>query len=192
VAVGHGLVWVASQLASTVSGIDPRTGQVVKLARFAQGELWPGALAVSREGVWVVTAGGNEVSVFDPETMTFRRRLHVTNARTLAVAGGTAWVGLAGGKLLRIRGSKTVPVAVGIRGDGYGPSLAAAGRLWVAEGRDVLTLDVSSGAAVLYARLPRGTNAGPIALRGGLWVVDGNRRELLRLHECGQRQEAIR
>ena len=118
VSVGHRLVWVASQVDSTVAGIDPRNGQVVKLARFARGELWPGALAVGPFGVWVVTAGGNEVSVFDPGTMTFRQRLAVPGARTLATAGREAWVGVAGGMLLRVRNRAIAHIALSMRGSG--------------------------------------------------------------------------
>ena len=192
VEVGHGLVWVASQLASTVSGIDPRTGQVVKLARFARGELWPGALAVGRSGVWVVSAAGNEVSVFDPGTMTFRHRLALPGARTLAAAGQEAWVGIAGGTLLRVRNDTIAPVALGTRGDGYGPSLAAGGRIWVGDRSEVVALDPSTGAVVLRARLPRGTDAGPIAGGRELWIVDGARHALVRLRQCERRQGATR
>jgi streptogramin lyase len=184
VSVGHRLIWVASQLDSTVAGIDPRDGQVVKLARFARGELWPGALAVGPFGVWVVTAGGNEVSVFDPETMTFRQRLAVPGARTLATAGREAWIGVKGGTLLRVRNRAIAHIALRMRGSGYGPSLAARGRIWVAEGGDVLGLDPSSGTVRLRIHLPRGTNAGPIAAGRDLWVVDGARRAILRLRPC--------
>lgn len=184
VAVGHGLVWVASQLDSTVAGVDPRSGRVVKLARFARGELWPGALAVGPSGVWVVTAGGNEVSVFDPETMTLRQRLAVPGARTLATAGREAWVGVAGGMVLRVRNRAIAHVALSMRGSGYGPSLAASGRIWVAERGDVVGLDPSSGTVLLHIHLPRGTNAGPIVAGRGLWVVDGARRAILWLRPC--------
>ncbi len=193
VAVGHGLVWVASQLESTVAGIDPRTGQVVKLARFARGELWPGGLAVGPGGVWVVTAAGNEVSVFDPETMTFRDRLHVPGARTLVADGLGAWVGVAGGSaLLRIHHGRVVRAPLGMRSDGYGPSLATAGRVWVVEGDAVVGLDPASGAVVNRTRLPRGTEAGPIAVAGDLWTVDAKQGALLRLGACNRRQEASR
>ena len=192
VAVGHRLVWVASQLASTVAGIDPRSGQVEKLARFAAGELWPGALAVGPAGVWVVTAAGNEVSVFDPETMTFRHRLAVPGARTLAAAGQEAWVGVAGGALLRVRNGFAVPVALSMRGDGYGPSLAAGRRIWVAVRGDVAVLDPSSGTVLVQARLPRDTTAGPIAAGRDLWVVDGARRALVRVRPCEPRRAGVR
>lgn len=193
VAVGHGLVWVTSQLESTVAGIDPETGQVVKLARFARGELWPGALAVDRYGVWVVTGRGNEVSVFDPETMTFRDRLLVPGARTLVADGLGAWVGVAGGSaLLRIRHGRVVRAPLGMRSDGYGPSLAAAGRVWVAEGDAVVGLDPARGAVVNRTRLPRGTEAGPIAVAGDVWTVDAEQGALLRVRACNGRQEVSR
>lgn len=192
VAVGHGLVWVASQLESTVAGINPKTGQVVKLARFARGELWPGGLAVSHDGVWVVTAAGNEVSVFDPATMTFRYRLRVPGARTLVATGREAWVGVAGGsRLRRIRDGRLVHPVLGVRSDGYGPSLAAADRVWVAEGDALVEVDPVTGAGH-RTRLPRGTEAGPIAVAGDPWTVDAKRGALLRVGTCkrGPTEEA--
>ncbi len=192
VAVGHGLVWVASQLRSTVAGIDPSTGDVVKLARFARGELWPGGLAVGPYGVWVITAAGNEVSVFDPETMTFRDRVRVPGARTLVADGDGAWVGVAGkSELVRIHDGRVVRVRSGVRADGYGPSLALERRLWVAERNQVVALGRSSGGVVHRTRLSRGTDAGPIAARGQLWAVDGGRGALVRLGDC-RRKEATR
>ena len=193
VAVGHGLVWVASQLESTVSGVDPRTGQVVKLARFARGELWPGALAVGPYGVWVVTGGGNEVSVFDPETMTFRNRLRVPRARAIAATGNGGWVGMAGGgALLRVRDGRVVRFPLGMRPDGYRPSLAATGRAWVAEGDEVVELDPVRGDVVNRIRLPRGTEAGPIAIGRDLWAVDAKHGTLLRVGACDPPREASR
>lgn len=189
VAAGHGLVWVASQLASSVAGIDPHTGQVMKLARFAPGELWPGGLAVSRYGVWVVTAAGNEVSVFDPDTMTLRNRIRVPGARTVLAAGRGAWVGLAGrNELLRILDGKIVRVWPGVSADGYGPSLTLKRRLWVAERNQVVALDPASGDVVFRARMPRKTVAGPISVGSGLWAVDGQRGELVRLDACERKE----
>ena len=193
VAVGHGLVWVASQLASSVAGIDPRTGRIVKLALFARGELWPGALAVDRYGVWVVTGGGNEVSVFDPETMSFRARLPVPGARALVADGSGAWVGVAGGTaLLRIRHGRVVQAPLGMRSGGYGPSLATARRIWVAERDAVVEVDPVHGTVVRRTRLPRGTEAGPIAVARDAWTLDSDRGVLLRLGACRHREEASR
>jgi len=189
VAVGHGLVWVASQLESSVAGIDPRTGRVVKLALFARDELWPGGLAVDRNGVWVVTGHGNEVSVFDPETMRFRERLSMPGARTLVADGSGAWVGVAGGStLLRIRHGRVTQAPLGMHNDGYGPSLATAGRVWVAARNAVVELDPAHGTVLGRTRLPRGTNAGPIAVDGDVWVVDAERRALVRVGAYTRRE----
>ena len=60
------------------------------------------------------------MSVFDPETMTFRDRLHVPGARTLVADGLGAWVGVAGGSaLLRIHHGRVVRAPLGMRSDGY-------------------------------------------------------------------------
>lgn len=180
-AIGHGLVWVESQLASSVAGIDPRTGQVRKLALFARGELWPGGLAVSRDGVWVVTAGGNEVSLFDPVTMTFRRRLHVSGARTLSVDGSGAWVGLAGRSfVLRIQHAHPAKVPTFIPAGGYGPVLTGHGPLWVGSTGAVSQI-ARSGTVVRRIRLPRGQPVDALAVSGGLWVADQRHRKVLRI-----------
>lgn len=181
-AIGHGLVWVASQVESTVSGIDPRTERVLKIARFARGELWPGGLDVGPDGVWVLTGAGNEVSLFDPETMTFRHRIRVVGARSLAVTGRSAWIGLAdGGSLLRVRAGKAWRVTTGLRADAYGPSMTAAGLLWVAEGRRIAAIEPSSSQVVERLRLPSQFEVAAITALDDVWVVDAARAELVRL-----------
>lgn len=182
VVTGHGLVWVASQLESTVAGIDPETGVVVKLARFARGELWPGGLAVGPAGVWVITAAGNEVSLFDPATMRFRYRLRVAGARTVVAAGRSAWVGLATRRsIVRVRDGRAWHAEVGIRASGYGPLLAHAERLWVGTGRTLTALDPLSGAVSERLLVGDGADVAAVAVAGDLWLADAGRRALLRV-----------
>jgi streptogramin lyase len=180
-AIGHGLVWVASQLESTVAGIDPVTGAVVKLARFGQGELWPGGLAVGPEGVWVITGGGDQVSIFDPRTMRFRHRLRVRGARTIVAVGRSAWVGLSARRTLaRIQDGRLTRAATGVRASGYGPPLAAAQLVWLAVGGTVAAIDPATGAVV--RRLPLDdVQVSSIAVGADLWLVDAGRRTVVRV-----------
>ena len=181
-ALGHGLVWVESQLASTVAGIDPRTGDVVKLARFAGGELWPGGLAVGPAGVWVITGGGNEVSLFDPATMRFRYRMPVAGARTIVAAGRAAWVGLAAERsVARIQDGRISRVDIRARANGYGPLLAVGERLWVVSGATLV--GVASDAGAIEGRLHLDGQVDLAAISAGVdvWGVDAEQRELLRL-----------
>ena len=182
VAVGHGLVWVASQLRSTVSGVDPRTGRVVKLVRFSYGELWPGGIAVTRDGVWVITGGGNELSLVDPVHMVVARQLSIRGARSLAVAGGSLCVGLSrSDAILRIGSEAVSRLAIrGLRAGGYGPVLAGGSRLWVATAAGVAAVDPASGAARTVLRFSRKRDVAAIAQHGDLWIADGEHGALLR------------
>ena len=146
VATGHGLVWVSSQLDSTLVGVDPSTGRVVKRVEFAYGELWPGALAVSPAGVWVIAARGNELVLIDPSATRVVRRVPVRGARSLAVTGKTVWVGLSRLALLgRVdaEGASLVHVP-GHSPDGYGPLLFGGGSLWVLAGTRLGELGTSN------------------------------------------------
>ena len=181
-AIGHGLVWVASQHESTVAGVDPVTGDVVKLARFNRGELWPGGLAVGPEGVWVITGAGREVSLFDPATMRFRQRLPITGARTVAAEGRSAWVGLAATRsLARVHGGRLSYVETGIRSGGYGPTLASGQLLWLATGSTFTAIDPTTGAVVRRLRLGS-VRVSAFAIAGDLWIADARRRALVRVH----------
>lgn len=181
-ALGHGLVWVASQLESTVAGIDPRTGDVVKLARFARGELWPGGLAVGPAGVWVITGGGNEVSLFDPGTMRFRYRMPVARARTIVAAGHSAWVGLAAERsVARIRDGRLSRVDTGARASGYGPLLAVGEHLWVVSGATLVTIASETGAIEGRLRLDGRVDLAAISAGVDVRVVDAEQRALVRL-----------
>ena len=185
-ALGHGLVWVESQLESTVAGIDPRTGAVVKLARFARGELWPGGLAVGPAGVWVITGAGNEVSLFDPATMRFRYRMPVAGARTIVAAGRSAWVGLAAERsVAHIQDGRMSRVDIGARTSGYGPLLGVREHLWVVAGATLVTIDFEAGA--IAGRLHLDGRADLAAMSAGVdvWVVDAERRALVRLRPSG-------
>jgi hypothetical protein len=161
------------------------TGEVVNLARFHRGELWPGGLAVGPEGVWVITGAGNQVSVFDPATMRFRFRLRVSGARTLVAAGRPAWVGLAARRsLARVRDGRLSYTVTGVRASGYGPTLRSAQRLWLAEGSTIAALDPITGAVAGRLRL-RGVHASGLSVAGDLWIVDAKRRALVRVNLSG-------
>ena len=56
VAVGDGSVWTANYRAGTVSRIDPRTGTTVPI----KVGLYPKAIAVAKEGAWVVVRGSRD------------------------------------------------------------------------------------------------------------------------------------
>jgi hypothetical protein len=136
---------------------DPRTGQVVTLARFARGELarrarrWP----IRRLDRHRRRQRGERVRPRDDERPRSAAR---PGARPLVADGSGARVGVAGGTPC----SASVTVAscrlpLGMPSNGYGPSLAAAGRVWVAEGDALVELDPAHGAVVDRTRLPRGT-----------------------------------
>jgi streptogramin lyase len=184
VVVGHGLVWVTSQLRSTVSGVDPRTGRVVKVVRFSYGELWPGGIAVTRDGVWVITGHGNELTLVDPEPFVVARRVFVPGARTLAVTGRLLWVGLArSAELLRI-GSGSDGVSrvstPGFRSSGYGPALAGGSRLWLATRKGVLVVDPASGSARAVLRFSRDPDVTALATKGDVWMADQRHAAVVR------------
>ena len=183
VAVGHGLVWVASQLRSTVSGVDPRTGRVVKVVRFSYGELWPGGIAVTRDGLWVITGHGNELTLVDPEPFVVARRVFVPGARRLAVTGRSLWVGLArSDELLRIGSHGVSRVATrGFRSGGYGPALTGGSRLWVATRAGVLVVDPASGAAREVLRFSRDRDVTALATRGDVWMADQRHAAVVRV-----------
>jgi streptogramin lyase len=185
-ALGHGLVWVESQLESTVAGIDPGTGAVVKLARFARGELWPGGLAVGPAGVWVITGAGNEVSLFDPATMRFRYRMPVAGARTVVAAGRSAWIGLAAARsVVRIHDGRVSRFDIGARAGGYGPLLAVGEHLWVVSGATLVTIALDTGAIEGRLHLDGRVALAALSLGDDPWAVDVEQRALVRLRPSG-------
>lgn len=183
-AVAHGSIWVASQLESTLSRIDPATGSELATVRFGEGELWPGGIAATRDGVWVVSGGGNAVSRIDPAGTSVTAVLSVRGARTLAPARNGVWVGRAGRlPLLRIERNRPVVTAAlpGRGGDGFGPSLAANGSLWVAYAGSVARLDPLSGALQAELQLPRPQHLSAIATGRDVWIADQTADAVLRL-----------
>jgi outer membrane protein assembly factor BamB len=165
-----------SQLDSTVVGIDPRTSRVAASRRFPYGELWPGGLAVARDGVWVITGRGAEVTRLDARTAAVERRIPVEGARTLAAAGSSVWVGRAGGRpLVRIADGDVVAVGFSGRGaarDGRGPELATNESVWVA-GRGRLASYTADGEPGLCGRLATsGRVAGMTVLGHDVWLAD--------------------
>jgi hypothetical protein len=182
VEVGLGLVWVTSQLGSTVSGVDPRTGRVVKLVRFGYGELWPGGLAVTKAGVWVITGAGNELTLVNVRRRAVARRIAVKGARTLAVVGRSLWVGVAREEaLLRVDARGVARLrASGYRADGYGPVLGGGRRLLLATGRLVAVVDPHDGSIRPVLRLPDRHRVSAAAFDGDVWVADERAAALVR------------
>jgi streptogramin lyase len=194
VVVGHGLVWVTSQLGSTVSGVDPRTGRVVKVVRFSYGELWPGGIAVTREGLWVITAHGNELTLVDPDPFVVARRIFVPGARTLAVTGRVLWVGLARShELFRIGSDGVSRVAMpGFGSGGYGPALAGGAQLWLATRKGVLVIDPATGAARTVLRFSRDRDVMSLAANGDVWMADQRHAAVVRARPGGGMGPAAR
>jgi len=180
VTVGHGSVWVANQLDTTVSRVSPQTGRVLSTTRLGSGTLWPGAIAAGVEGVWVVTAGGNEVSRIDPRTTAVDIRLPVRGGRSLAVARGSLWVGLANDeRLLRIdRAGMAVVGVPGHRANGYGPELAGGASLWLALPGRVARVAPAGG---LRLRLPDRSHVSAIVVTDDVWVAEQDAERVLRL-----------
>ena len=163
----------ASSLRPFRGSTPPREGRQARSLR--PRELWPGGLATGPEGVWVITGAGNEVSLFDPETMTFRYRTSVVGARSITR--------LRNGRMGRSRGPK-LPGPDPERSCGSGrvrrllgrlrPAIASGRRVWVASGGDVAAIDTARGAVGDRFRLPSPHVVAMIA-DDGAWAVDATR-----------------
>jgi hypothetical protein len=182
IAIGHGFVWVANQLDSTVSRVSPETGRTVATIQLDRGGIWPDAIVATSEAVWAVAGDGNVVDRIRPETSTVDLRIPLRGARALTVALGSVWVGIANSaSLFRIRDGHAVRIAVpGHRADGLGPQLAGGNALWLAvPGRVARVRPANSDK--LGIRFPARHYLSAIVSGGDIWVADQTAERIVRL-----------
>ena len=186
IAVGHGSLWVANQLDSTVSRVSPTTGRTIATIQLDRGGIWPGAIVATSDAVWAVAGDGNVVNRFRPETSTVDVRIPIRGARTLTVALGSVWVGVADSAwLVRIGQGRAVRVAVpGNRAGGHGPQLAGGKALWLAVPGSVARVRPAGGRKPSL-RLPADHHLSAITVAGDVWVADQTAERVLRLAEVG-------
>ena len=90
IAVGAGVIWIASHDAGTVTEIDPRTHAEIATVHVGQG---PAALAFGGHSVWVANKLSGTVTRIDPKTATVIGTVATGSGPTaLAFAGGKLWV----------------------------------------------------------------------------------------------------
>jgi YVTN family beta-propeller protein len=130
VAIGAGSVWLADDLAGTITRIDPVSG--VAAATITVGHA-PSGLAVGEGAVWVADSLDNSVFRIDPGSNEVSATVRVGNSpRGLAVGAGAVWVANSrDGTVSRID-PKTNGVTRTIKVGGSPQGLVvAAGKLWV-------------------------------------------------------------
>ena len=89
--------------------IDPDNGRTLTTFAFQDGAIWPGAITATADAVWVVTRDGNAVSRINPSTSTVDRLIALRGARSLTVANGSVWVGVANSPALPGRAPRPQP-----------------------------------------------------------------------------------
>ena len=168
---GGGSVWIANAGDGTVSRIDRKRDEAVRIS--VDGN--PAALAFAGGSLWVADSDARHVAQIDPGTNKLFHRIEVANApRALAAVGGSVWVASGvDGRIRRIevkRGRVTQSVPMGANPSAMA---AGAGALWVAseEAGTVTRIEPRTGRVV--RAIPVGN--GPSALAtgaGAVWVVN--------------------
>ena len=168
---GGGSVWIANAADGTVSRIDRRRDEAVRIAVGGA----PAAVAFGGGSLWVADSESRDVVQVDPGANQPVSRITVGNApRALAVTPGALWV--ASGVDGRIRkidldtGRPGSPIGVGTNPSALA---AGAGALWVAseESGTITRIDPRSGRVV--QAIPVGSGASAVAVgEGAVWVVN--------------------
>ena len=184
IAIGHGSVWVGNQLESTVTRIDPDNGRTLTTFAFQDGAIWPGAITTTADAVWVITRDGNAVSRINPSTSTVDRLIPLRGARSLTVANGSVWAGVANStSLFRVGPRGLSRVTTPYRSNAYGPELAGGDALWLAVPAGVARV---SPAGVRMPLRPRPLHLSSIVTAAGdVWVADQDGDRVLRLTDVG-------
>jgi DNA-binding beta-propeller fold protein YncE len=184
IAIGHGSVWVGNQLESTVTRIDPDNGRTLSTFAFQDGAIWPGAITATTDAVWVVTRDGNAVSRINPTTSTVDRLIPLRGARSLTVANGSVWAGVANSaSLFRIGPRGLSRVTIPYRANAYGPELAGGDALWLAVPAGVARVS-PAGARIPLQPQPLHLSS-IVTAAGDTWVADQDGNRVLRLTEVG-------
>ncbi len=88
--VGEGKLWVANQLASTITPVNLRTGRAGSPVSIS-GNI--DAIAVGEGGVWVLDRSGGTVTEIDAPSLTAQPSIGVgSGATSIAVGFGAVWV----------------------------------------------------------------------------------------------------
>ena len=179
IAAGFGSVWVANTLDGTVTRVDPVSGETIATIPLGTGPIWPGGIVAGPRGIWLVSGDGNVVSRIDPARSRVASQFPLPGARSLAVTGGTIWVGLARSDMLVQIGPERIRTLRlrGLRADGYGPRLAGGTSLWLAVPGRVARL----GSVRATLRLPVKHFLSAIVAGDSVWVADQTREQILRV-----------
>jgi hypothetical protein len=91
-------------------GSRPRRARPSQGSNWISGGIWPGAILATSDAVWVVAGNGNVVNRIRPETSTVDLRIPIRGARSITIARGSVWVGVAdSASLVRIANGKGHP-----------------------------------------------------------------------------------
>ena len=89
IAFGHGSVWVANATDYSLSRIDPDSGHVTTIPLAGA----PGAIAASRQGMWVSSESTGQLLLVDARTNTVTQSVPIGNGpQGVAVGDGAVWV----------------------------------------------------------------------------------------------------
>ena len=192
-AFGHGSVWVTSSGRSTLSRIDPRTGEVT-----AEIEVGRGATDVAADGgsgaVWVASGSfsrensEHKLSRVDPETDRLVAEIPIAaqarygGAQGVAVGEGAVWVQSANGRLFKVDPATDEVVANLSLGE-YSSDLAVyGGSVWataqVSDGTRLYRIETQTTRVVASEHGPdpsEGGYGGLIAGGGYVWFESGGR-----------------
>ena len=165
-------------------GSTPTTAAPSPTFAFQDGAIWPGAITATADAVWVVTRDGNAVSRINPSTSTVDRLIPLRGARSLTVANGSVWAGVANStSLFRVGPRGLSRVTTPYRSNAYGPELAGGDALWLAVPAGVARV---SPAGVRMPLQPRPLHLSSIVTAAGdVWVADQDGDRILRLTDVG-------
>lgn len=175
IGVGPAGVWVSG--GRTLRRVDPATGKVTGRVRFGN---YLGAVAVTRNSVWVARGNTDRLLQIDPRTLGVRASIavgHSSAGSSLAVAPGRVWAATDRGLVAVDSSAAKVAARISLRG---ASQVAFDGsRLWVLADGGVYSLD---GRAVTKRQSLSSQVFGLLAaVDGDVWLSDEARNSLRRI-----------